>query len=198
MTSTALLWSGYTIYRKWRAFCFLPLDLSSPSSTSSFKLDSSSHVHTGNAVLSCQLQHVLHFWSKMEDIISFYYEDPRMICRLIKTANVQAELSKLSVRFTCSRLSSLRVERWGWLSCLSPCLPAPLTLCAKTEREKKKHTAWANQINFLTKGIKYWRYDVSGWFVLLVSLYYFTHFFNSQPWSYLARWVRDSVTFLPV
>lgn len=35
--------------------------------------------------------------------------------------------------FTCSRLFSWRAVRWGWLWGLSPCLPAPSALWAKTD-----------------------------------------------------------------
>lgn len=109
--------------------------------------------------------------------------------------------------FTCSRLSSLWAERWGWLLYLSLCPPAPLTLWVKAEREKKRKlhepVVLPLQINFLTKGGKHkttalqWFYHAyDNWCAECVC--YITHWLDSQPWSYLARCVRDSVTFLPV
>lgn len=67
-------------------------------------------------------------------------------------SNSDPELSKLSIHFTCSRLSSLRAEQWGWLLCLSLCPPAPLKLWAKTERTRRElMVLLPPQINFLYK-----------------------------------------------
>lgn len=51
--------------------------------------------------------------------------------------------NKVRAYFTCSRLSVWQAAHWGWSSGLSPGLPVPLALWAKTHRDRD--TTWASQ-----------------------------------------------------